>query len=88
MPDSCPAPVPAPANRVDPTLGRQVVDSEPGEGTVIHGGVQSYPPDPRLPTWMQVEADKALAIPQQDGLIHIFPIDDTHYLYGPAGPRP
>jgi RHS repeat-associated protein len=78
----------AAANRADPALGRQVVELQPGEGTVVHAGVDSYPPNPSAPTYLQVEADRALAIPQADGSIHIFPIDETHYLYGKAGPRP
>lgn len=77
----------AAASRVDPSLGRQVVELKRGEGTVVHGRVQSYPPDPSRPTWMQVEADRALAIPQEDG-IHIYPIDETNYLYGAPGARP
>jgi hypothetical protein len=82
----------AAANRVDPSLGRQVVELRPGEGTVIHGKVKRYPPDPKEPeegTWMEVDAPRALALPRTDGTIHIFPIDETHYLYdGPIGARP
>jgi hypothetical protein len=79
----------AAASRVEPSLGRQVVELLPGEGSVIHGQVKSYPPDPHHPGWMQVDADRALAIPQDDGTIHIFPIDETHYLHdGQVGVRP
>ena len=76
------------ANRVDMKAGRQVIDLEPGEGVVIHAKIQSYPPDSQYPSWIQIEADKALAIPGKDGTVHLFPIDETQYLYGPAGPRP
>jgi hypothetical protein len=86
----------AAASRVNPSLGRQVVPLLPGEGTVIHGSVSGYPP--RLgyngkalpPTHMEVPAPRALAIPDPlEHNIHIFPIDETHYLFdGPAGSRP
>jgi RHS repeat-associated protein len=66
---------------------RQVVDLQPGEGTVVYGGVKSYPPDRSAPTWLEQPADKALAM-RQEGKIHTFPIDESHYLYGPAGDRP
>jgi RHS repeat-associated protein len=76
------------AAKVDPTLGRQVVPLDSGDGTVVHGGVQSYPENPNAPSHLEVPSDKALAIPQGDGTVHIFPIDETHYLYeGPPGPR-
>jgi RHS repeat-associated protein len=78
----------AAAARTCPALARQVVALDPGEGSVVHGQVQSYPPNPHAPTWLQVPADRALALPQPDGSMHIFPIDDTHYLYGPPGARP
>jgi hypothetical protein len=76
------------AAKVDPTLDRQVVPLEPGDGTVVHGGVQTYPRDLSRPPFLEVPADKALALPQGDGTVHIFPIDETHYLYdGPPGAR-
>jgi RHS repeat-associated protein len=76
------------AAKVDPSLGRQVVPLDSGDGTVVHGGVQSYPENPNAPSHLEVPSDKALAIPQDDGTVHIFPIDETHYLYdGPPGAR-
>jgi RHS repeat-associated protein len=76
------------ANRMTPGVGRQVVDLQPGEGVVVYGGVQSYPPDSGSPTSLIVPADKALIIVEQNGTVHTFPIDDSHYLHGPAGARP
>lgn len=75
------------ANRMVTTApGREIVPLQPGEGTVVYGKVQSYPSDPHAPTSLEVPAGKALALRQNDGVVHIFPIDDSHYLYNkPSG---
>jgi RHS repeat-associated protein len=78
------------AAQYDPARGGvQVVPIAPGDGTVVHHPVMSYPPRAGEPTVVQggvtvsrggpevVPADHAIIIPKPDGL-HTFPIDGTH----------
>ena len=59
----------------------QTTSINPGDGIVVHANVGVYPPNPNVPTTLVREGQEALLVPK-DGVIHTFPIDDTHPQFG------